>query len=161
MAGGAASREPGPMNNSPDLDAARERNLRVWTQYTASFEARDLDGCMALWDSDGRFAVAYPQDGFPAEVRGTDQLAALLGGFLGAADHLEQRDTALHQTTDPDVAFLEFSWHATLKDASAYANRFVSRVTFRDGRLFDVLEYYGERAHAGMLEKLMSGALAA
>jgi ketosteroid isomerase-like protein len=149
------------MFTSPDLDAARERNLRVWTQYTASFAARDLDGCMALWDPDGRFAVAYPQDGFPAEVRGTEHLAALLGGFLAAADHLEQRDTALHQTIDPDVAFVEFSWHATLKDGSGYANRFISRVTFRDGRLYDVLEYYGERAHAALLDKLVSGALAA
>src|SRR3954447_2328096 len=155
MGAGAGARQPAHMTNSSDLDAARERNLRVWTQYTASFEARDLDGCMALWDPDGRFAVAYPQDGFPSEVRGAEQLSALLGGFLAAVEHLEQRDTVLHQTTDPDIAFLEFSWHAKLNDGSAYVNRFVSSVTFRDGRLYAVLEYYGERAHAELLDKLM------
>lgn len=31
------------MSAATDLDAARERNLRVWTQYAAGFEARDLD----------------------------------------------------------------------------------------------------------------------
>jgi ketosteroid isomerase-like protein len=149
------------MTNTTDLDLARERNLRVWTQYTASFTARDLEGCMALWDPDGRFAVAYPADGMPAEVRGTEQLTAVLGGFLSAAAQLEQRDTELHQTTDPDVAFVQFRWHARLNDASTYVNTYISRVTFRDGRLHDVLEYYGERAHVELIDKLMSGSLVA
>jgi ketosteroid isomerase-like protein len=161
MAAGGGSGEPGRMTNSSDLDAARERNLRTWTQYTASFEARDLDGCMAFWHPDGRFAVAYPQEGFHAEVRGTEQLAAVLGGFLASARRLEQRDTELHQTTDADVVIVQFRWLAELNDGSSYENTFISRVTFREGRFYDVLEYYGERAQVELLDKLMSGALAA
>src|SRR5205814_1412788 len=48
-----------------DLDTIRERNLRLWTQHTASFEAGDIAAVTALWHEDGRIEVAYPIEGMP------------------------------------------------------------------------------------------------
>jgi ketosteroid isomerase-like protein len=146
------------MSTATDLDTVRERNLRLWTQHTASFEAGDLDACAALWHEDGRIAVAYPIPGMPAELVGRDAIIGLFATELEAADTLEQRDVHFHQTTDPEVAFVQFSWHARLKDGSTYDNAYVTRVTIRDGRFHEVYEYYGERAHADLIGRLAAAA---
>jgi ketosteroid isomerase-like protein len=145
------------MTTATDLDNVRERNLRVWTQHTASLEALDVKGALDLWNPNGRFVVAYPISGMPSEAIGHEGIAAVLGGFAAAAESLRQHDVHFHQTADPDVAFVQFAWSAKLKDGSTYDNSYVARVTFRDGRLCEVLEYYGERAHAELIERLTGG----
>jgi ketosteroid isomerase-like protein len=139
---------------TPDLDAVRERNLRLFTQHSAGFEARDIDACLALWDPDGAYSVAYPVEGFPAEVRGHDGLRAVLGGFLASVASLEQRDLRFHQTTDPDVFLVEWEWHAVLHDGTTAANRYVGRARVRGGRFAEFHEYYGELAHRALLTRL-------
>src|ERR1700710_385539 len=109
-----------------DLDTSRERNLRLWTQHTASFEAGDIAAVMDLWHEDGRIEVAYPIEGMPPELVGRDGLAGLFESVLAAAESIEQRNVVFHQTTDPNVAFVELSWHAVLKDGSTYDNDYVA-----------------------------------
>ncbi len=43
---------------------------------------------------------------------------------------------------------------AELADGDRYENRLVIRVTFRDGRIAHMLEYYGQFAHRDLLRKL-------
>src|SRR5258705_3799103 len=86
---------------SPDLDAVREQNLRLYTQHSAAFEALDVDAALALWEPDGIYSTAYEIEGFPSEVRVHDELRAVLGGFLAACASLEQRVVRFLPTTDP------------------------------------------------------------
>jgi hypothetical protein len=43
---------------------------------------------------------------------------------------------------------------ADLIDGGRYENRLVIRVTFRDGLLAELLEYYGYREHEELLRRL-------
>jgi ketosteroid isomerase-like protein len=62
-----------------------------------------------------------------------------------------------HATDDPEVAFVEERMTAELHDGSGYENELCMRVTFRDGRIASIFEYYGERAHEDMLRRLAEG----
>ena len=143
------------MSTTTDLDTIRGNNLRLWTQHTASFEAGDIAAVKALWHEDGRIEVAYPIEGMPAVLEGRDAIAGLFESELESAESIEQRNVVFHQTTDPNVAFVEFSWHASLRDGSTYDNDYAARVTIKDGRFSAMFEYYGERAHADLIAKLV------
>ena len=47
---------------------------------------------------------------------------------------------------------------AELHDGGRYENDLCLRVTFRDGRIASIFEYYGERAHEDLLRRLGLGA---
>jgi len=59
-----------------------------------------------------------------------------------------------NQFDDPQVAIVEERMIATLVDGGRYQNRMIIRVTFRDGLIAEMVEYYGERAHADLLSRL-------
>ena len=46
---------------------------------------------------------------------------------------------------------------AELHDGGRYENDLCLRVTFRDGRIASIFEYYGERAHEDLLRRLGIG----
>ncbi len=72
-------------------------------------------------------------------------------GALAAWIRVER--VRFHATTDPDVAFVEEHMTAELNGGGRYENDLCLRVTFRDGRIASIFEYYGERAHAQLLER--------
>lgn len=43
---------------------------------------------------------------------------------------------------------------AELADGARYENRMAIRVTFRDGLLGELFEYYGQRAHEDMMRRV-------
>jgi len=90
----------------------------------------------------------------PAAVQGHDALRALFGGFGAAAASIEVQDVTFHQTEDPNVAIVEEQMTAVLHDGSHYENRLIIRVTFRDGLIATMFEYYGEKAHENLLRRL-------
>ena len=59
----------------------------------------------------------------------------------------------LHQTDDPDVVFVEEHMTADLHDGGSYENDLVIRVTFRDGLIHDMFEYYGQVAHQQLADR--------
>jgi ketosteroid isomerase-like protein len=99
-------------------------------------------------------AATYPIAGMPAIVSGRDALAELFAGFSALAAWIRVEDVRFHATADPDLAFVEERMLAALHDGSAYENDLCLRVGFRDGRIASIYEYYGERAHEGLLERL-------
>ncbi|MCW3013784.1 MAG: hypothetical protein JWO02_876 [Solirubrobacterales bacterium] len=44
---------------------------------------------------------------------------------------------------------------AELAGDGRYENRLVMRVTFREGRIAEMLEYYGERAHEALIARVL------
>jgi ketosteroid isomerase-like protein len=64
----------------------------------------------------------------------------------------------IHQTDNPDVVIVEEHMVADLHDGSRYENDLIIRVTFRDGLIHDMFEYYGQVAHQQLAERLLAPA---
>ena len=142
---------------TPDLATARARNEATWRAAAVALYAGDIEEFLAHWTAEPRYSVAYPVDGIPATVEGRDQFRALFGGFGAATTHIEVHDVRFHQTDDPDVALVEERMVADLVGGGRYENLLAIRVTFRDGLIADMYEYYGQVAHQAMVATLGGG----
>lgn len=140
-----------------DTTIAPSTNQSVWHAAGAALYGGDLDAFLAHWQPDGRYEVAYPIAGMPSVVAGRDQLGELFAGFAALTAWIRVDDVRFHATADPQVAFVEEHMTAELFDGSTYENDLCMRVTFRDGRIASIFEYYGERAHEDMLRRLAEG----
>jgi ketosteroid isomerase-like protein len=140
------------------LASARARNESAWRAAAIALYAGDVDQFLTHWTSSPRYAVAYPVDGIPAVVEGRDEFRALFGGFAAAASTIEVHDVRFHQTDDPRVAIVEERMVAELHNGFRYENLLIIRVSFLDGLISDMFEYYGEIAHQAMLRSVFAGA---
>jgi ketosteroid isomerase-like protein len=141
----------------PGLATARARNEATWRASAVALYAGDIEEFLAHWTSEPRYSVAYPVDGIPPTVEGRDQFRALFGGFAAATTSIEVHDVRFHQTDDPAVAIVEERMAAALVGGGRYENLLVIRVTFRDGLISDMFEYYGQVAHQAMVDSLGGG----
>jgi ketosteroid isomerase-like protein len=150
----AATPTPAPT----EIAVARERNEAVWRQASALLYAKRVGEFLAYWHEDGRYEVAYPVAGFPAVVEGRAALGELFAGFAAVAERIEVADVRFHQTDDPEVAFVEELMVAELVGGGRYENRLAIRVSFRDGLIAAMHEYYGQHAHEQLLRRLGASA---
>ena len=134
-------------SHQADLSAVRARNESTWRASAIALYAGDIEEFLSYWTPTGRYRVAYPIEGFPSVVEGRDQFRALFGGFAAAAERIEVHDVRFHQTDDPKVAIVEERMTADLRNGHHYENLLIIRVTFRDGLIDDMFEYYGQVAH--------------
>jgi ketosteroid isomerase-like protein len=128
-------------------------NETVWHAACAALYAGDIDAFLTHWQPDGRYEVAYPVAGLPAAVDGHAALRELFTGFGMLAASIRVDDVRFHQTADPDVAFVEEQMTAELHDGGRYENDLCLRVSFSDGRIASILEYYGQRAHEELVQR--------
>lgn len=136
------------------IHRAREHNHAVWKQSAEALYAQRVEEFLAFWHDDARYEVAYPIDGMPAIVEGKAALAEIFGGFCAASREITVSDVRFHQTDDPGVALIEETMTIRLQDGGWYRNRLILRVTFVDGLISEVLEYYGELKHLELLRRL-------
>jgi ketosteroid isomerase-like protein len=136
-------------------------NELTWHAAGAALYAGDIDTFLGHWQPDGRYEVAYPIAPFPPAVTGHRELAMLFSAFGAHASEIRVDGVRFHQTVDPDVAFVEEHMTAELRDGGTYENDLCLRVTFRDGRIAEIFEYYGERAHAALIERVVAAAVVA
>jgi ketosteroid isomerase-like protein len=129
-------------------------NETIWHAAGAALYAGDIDTFLSHWQPDGRYEVAYPVAGFAPVAAGHDELRGLFAGFTAMARWIRVEDVRYHATADPAVAFVEERMTAELYDGSGYANDLCLRVTFAEGRIAEIFEYYGQRAHEGLLERV-------
>jgi ketosteroid isomerase-like protein len=137
-----------------DLAAARARNEDVWHRSSKLLYAGEIDEFIGNWCDDASYEAALPVAGLPAVITGHEALHAAFTGLVAGARGIAVNDVRFHQTDDPDVAIIEERMVAELADGSSYENRLIIRVTFRDGRIAEMLEYYGQLAHQALLRKL-------
>ena len=136
----------------PDLAAARARNEATWRAAAVALYAGDIEEFLAHWTAEPRYSVAYPVDGIPPTVEGRDQFRALFGGFGAAADPASRSTTcASTRPTTPTSRSSRSAWSPTSSAAGSYENLLAIRVTFRDGLIADMYEYYGQVAHQAMV----------
>lgn len=141
-----------------DLTAARARNESAWRASSIALYAGDIEEFLTYWTREPRYAVAYSVRGFPSVVEGREQFRGLFGGFAAAARQIEVTQVRLHQTDDPDVVIVEEHLVADLHDGTRYVNDLIIRVTFRDGLIHDMVEYYGQVAHQQLADRLVPAA---
>ena len=129
-------------------------NEAAWQASAAALYAGDIETFLSHWQPDGRYEVAYPVAGLPPVVQGHSALRELFTGFASLAEWIRVDDVRFRVTTDPDVAFVEEHMSAQLHDGSRYENDLCLRVTFRDGRIASIFEYYGQRAHEELVRRV-------
>jgi ketosteroid isomerase-like protein len=139
------------------LAAARARNEKAWRTSSELLYAGDIDRFMTYWCEDATYEAALPVPGLPPVISGSAALRAAFAGLVGSARSIAVHDVLFHQTDDPDVAVVEERMVAELPDGGRYENRLAIRVTFRDGLIAEMLEYYGQFAHADLLRRLGLG----
>jgi ketosteroid isomerase-like protein len=144
--------------STTDLASVRARNESTWRTSAVALYAGDMAGFLDHWVEVPRYAVAYPIDGVPQSVEGREAFTAMFGGFGAAAENISVHDVRFHQTDDPEVAFVEERMVADLHDGSRYENLLVMRVTFQDGKIRDIFEYYGEVAHRDLIARIFGQA---
>ncbi|MGP3919548.1 nuclear transport factor 2 family protein [Nonomuraea sp. 10N515B] len=137
-----------------DLAAARARNEDVWSRSSKLLYAGRIDEFVTFWCDDATYEAALPVAGLPAVISGREALHAAFTGLVAGARSIAVHDVLFHQTDDPDVAIVEERMVAELADGYTYENRLIMRVTFREGRIAEMLEYYGQLAHQDLLRKL-------
>jgi ketosteroid isomerase-like protein len=137
-----------------DLAAARARNEDAWSRSSKLLYAGEIDQFIDFWQDDARYEAALPVEGLPAVITGREALHAAFTGLVAGARSIAVHDVRFHQTDDPDVAIIEERMVAELAVGGTYENRLIIRVIFRDGRIAEMLEYYGQFAHLDMLRKL-------
>jgi ketosteroid isomerase-like protein len=137
-----------------DLAAARIRNEDLWRRSGELLYAGEIDKFIEYWCEDASYESALPVAGLPAVITGREALHAAFTGLVAGARSIAVHDVVFHQTEDPDVAIIEQRMVAELITGDSYENRYVIRVTFRDGRIAGMLEYYGQLAHQELLRKL-------
>jgi ketosteroid isomerase-like protein len=128
-------------------------NEAVWHASGAALYAGHIEAFLTHWQPDGRYEVAYPVAGIPPMIEGHAALRELFTGFGMLASSIRVDDVRFHQTADPDVAFVEEHMTAELHDGGRYENDLCLRVSFRDGRIASIFEYYGQRAHEALVER--------
>ena len=141
----------------PDLTSRTARNESTFRASAVALYAGDIEEFLAHWAVDARYEVAYPVEGLPPVVEGHDAFRQVFGGLTGATERIEVHDVRFHQTADPDVAFVEERMVADLHGGGRYENILVLRVTFRDGLIREIYEYYGEVAHRELVSSLGAG----
>ena len=137
-----------------DLRVARRRNEQTWRESCRLLYSGRIEEFLTFWTPDARYEVAYPVAGMPALLQGHDALRAVFGAFGAASTSIEVENVTFHQTDDPNVAIIEERMTAALVDGGRYQNRMAIRVTFRDGLIAEMFEYYGQRAHEDLLSRL-------
>jgi ketosteroid isomerase-like protein len=141
-----------------DHAAARIRNEDLWRRSGELLYAGEIDKFIEYWCEDASYESALPVAGLPAVITGHEALHAAFTGLVAGARSIAVHDVVFHQTDDPDVAIIEHRMVAELVTGDSYENRYIIRVTFRDGRIAGMLEYYGQFAHQELLRKLGFGA---
>jgi ketosteroid isomerase-like protein len=143
-----------PPTSTQDLYAAHARNEAAWQRSSELLYAGEIDRFMTYWSPDARYEAALPVPGLPPVIAGTADLRAAFAGLVAGARSISVHDVRFHQTDDPDVALVEERMVAELHDGGRYENRLAIRVTFRDGLIAEMLEYYGQFAHAELMRRL-------
>jgi ketosteroid isomerase-like protein len=141
-----------------DLTTARIRNEEIWRTSAEHLYAHQLEDFLAYWSDDARYEGAYTVAGQPVVVEGREALAQMFGGLLAAMTTITIKDFTFHQTDDPEVAFIEERMVSEVADGTTYENRFAIRVRFRDGRIVEMLDYFGQEAHTDLILRLGAGA---
>ncbi len=148
---------PTAVSGATDLATARARNEATWRAAALALYAGDIEEFLTHWTAHPTYSVAYPVEGLPSAVAGREEFRALFGGFGAATTHIEVQDVRFHQSDDPDVAFVEERMVADLATGGRYENVLAIRVTFRDGLIADMYEYYGQVAHQALVQSLRAG----
>lgn len=136
-----------------NITSPSRTNAAAWQGSGEALYAGEIETFLAHWQPDGRYQVAYPVAGLPDVVEGHAALRDLFTGFASLAAWIRVDDVRFHQTTDPDVAFVEQHMTAQLHQGGLYANDLCLRVTFRDGLIASIFEYYGQRAHEDLVRR--------
>ncbi|RJQ77085.1 phzA/B-like protein [Pseudonocardiaceae bacterium YIM PH 21723] len=106
-------------------------------------------GLETLLAEDGVVEVPFAPPGFPSRFEGPAAVAARRTLMAGLFRFTAMRDVVVHQTTDPEVAFVEYELEAVrVADGVRAAAPFAVLIRVRDGQVVLWREYQDSAAMA-------------
>lgn len=132
-----------PLLRSPaEFADARARNEAIWNPSVEHYNAMRIDEALEYWHEESRWITAFPVAGMPRMVDSRAEMARVWRTLYVDTERVEVENVRFHQTDDPDVAFVEERFTAYLANGGLYVSDLVMRVTFRDGLISEVVEYF-------------------
>src|SRR4051794_658563 len=91
---------------------------------------------------DGVIEWPYHPEGVAGLLRGHDQIRAFMAASGNLIDFEEYRDVVIHDTTDPDVAIVEYSAYGRVTATGApFEQRVIAVLRVRDGLIAHYRDY--------------------
>lgn len=100
------------------------------------------------------FRVMYPINGEMNVTNGRDNIVANFSPLRDLIREIHYTDTAVYQTTDPNVVVAVQTIHATANIGAEYHNGLVWIITMKDGQIFELQEYLNPSVYEAFLAAL-------
>jgi uncharacterized protein len=114
----------------------RETNLATVRAFMDRLEARDLEGFLALWSSDGVQEMPFAPPGVPTTLKGMEELRPFWTAVFDRMKRMAFIDVEIEGIGDGAGALAQHSGRITLADGRAYNNRYACVFRFDDeGRI--------------------------
>jgi hypothetical protein len=128
------------MTDSQTTAAANAAAVRRFCDLLFALDPRPW---IELWTEDGIFEMPYATPGFPSRLEGVDAIWAHVRDIASVFSTYAYHDLEIVGANDPDVVF------ATLRSdgivtatGRRYANRYITRFNFRDGKVARYVEWF-------------------
>ncbi|MGI5519798.1 nuclear transport factor 2 family protein [Micromonospora sp. CA-259024] len=115
----------------------------VVEQILRASREQDTEAFVNLFASDGYIEWPYRPAGIPGRVEGRDQIREFLTAQAnGLVKFDDYRNTVIHETTDPQVAIVEYEAHGTVIPTGAPLHQTIIAVLrIRDGLVVSYRDY--------------------
>ncbi|WP_433221178.1 nuclear transport factor 2 family protein [Dactylosporangium sp. CS-047395] len=121
--------------------------------------AQDMETFISLFAPDGFIEWPYRPDGVPGRLEGRDQVREFLIGQAGALVKFDEyRNTVIYETTDPQVAIVEYEAYGTVIPTGAPLHQTIIAVLrIQDGLVVSYRDYLNPLVLAEVLASVARG----
>jgi len=112
----------------------------------------DMAGFAGLWAEDGVLEFPFAEEGFPRRVEGRAAVQEYLRDYPDLLTVKGIPEQVVHQTTDPEVAVVEFTASGVVvATGTPYEMRYIAVITVRDGEIQHYRDYWSPAAAATIM----------
>lgn len=123
-------------------------------EFFRLLSAKDVTAWGELWHPEAVITVPYPAEGFPAEIRGKDEIVSGFHGLMGNFETFEAHLTGVYPAADSDAVCVEYHNVARLVGGTEYTNVNIALFRFRDGLVVEYHDYFDPRRFQVVVDAL-------
>ena len=104
---------------------------------------KDMTGFAGLWAADGVMEFPFAPPGYPARLEGRAAIEDYLRDYPKMLDIQGFPTQVVHQSTNPDVAVVEFDAEGVVvATGKPYRFSYIAVITVRDGEIMSYRDYW-------------------
>jgi ketosteroid isomerase-like protein len=129
-------------------------NAAIAREFFRLLSEKDVAALGELWHPDAVITVPYPADGFPAEIRGKDEIVGGFHSLMANFETFQANLTAVYPAADSDAVCVEYANVARLRNGVEYTNDNIAVFRFRDGLITEYHDYFDPRRFQVVVDAL-------